>query len=76
MRFAIDIFDQLIEIRIVIDPPAFTFYADSRSDHIARLSGIYHRLHAEILYMALLEIIGRCEQQGGLGRSHCAVAKI
>lgn len=68
--------DEVIQVRIGINPRTFALDAYAGADHVAGFPGVYHGLEAFIGHPAFFEIIGRREQQGGLGRPHRTVTEI
>ena len=65
-----------IQVCLRINPLASALYADSGAYHALPFPGVYGRLHTEVAHLALLKIISGCQEHGGFGRPHGAIAEI
>lgn len=47
-----------VEVGVVVDPFAFTLYADTGFDDIVFVAGVDDGFHADVLHVSFFEVVG------------------
>ncbi len=71
-----ELLGHFIEVGVVVYPAAFTLNAYARAYDVGSLACVHDRFQTYVAHVALFKVVGGGEENGGLGRSHRAVAEI